>query len=115
MIIMPLMQRTVPVPSLAATTLAIAGVALASNMILRRSPSPPRRRGFAAPTWCDAPLVEQSTVTAARRLNRAAGTLAASVFADSCRALSRIVQKQSDGHAAHRLGAFHREQRPRHS
>jgi uncharacterized membrane protein YecN with MAPEG domain len=83
LIIMPLMQRTVPVPSLAAITLAIAGVALASNMILRRSPSPPRRRGFAAPTWRDAPLVEQSTVTAARRLNRAAGTLAASVFADS--------------------------------
>jgi hypothetical protein len=52
-------------------------------MILRRSPSPPRRRGFAAPTWRDAPLVEQSTVTAARWLNRAAGTLAASVFADS--------------------------------
>jgi hypothetical protein len=83
---MPLIKRTVPIPSLAAITLAVAGIALASDMILRRSPPrsrSPHRRAWAAPAWRAAPLTEQSTVTAARRLNRAAGALAASVFADS--------------------------------
>jgi hypothetical protein len=82
---MPSLQRNVPIPSLAAVALGIAGIVLASDVILQRSParSRPRRRGLVPPVLRGLPLAEQTTVTAARRLNRAAGTLAASVFADS--------------------------------
>ena len=83
---MPLIERNVPVPSVAAIALSVAGIAFASDMILRRSPlrsRPSRWRALAAPAWRDAPLTEQGTVTAARRLNRAAGVLAASVLVDS--------------------------------
>jgi hypothetical protein len=82
---MPSLQRNVPVPSLAAVALGIAGIVLASDVILQRSPARgrPRRRGLVPPVLRGLPLAEQTTVTAARRLNRAAGTLAASVFADS--------------------------------
>jgi hypothetical protein len=79
------LQRNVPIPSLAAVALGIAGIVLASDVILQRSPARgrPRRRGLVPPVLRGLPLAEQTTVTAARRLNRAAGTLAASVFADS--------------------------------
>lgn len=84
---MPLTQRNlpVPIPSLALVALSVAGIVLASDAALQRSPirGRPRRRGLVPPVLRDLPLAEQSTVTAARRLNRAAGTLAASVFADS--------------------------------
>jgi len=82
---MSLAQRNVPVPSLAALVLSVAGIVLASDVMLRRSPARgrPRLRGLTPPVLRDIPLAEQATVTAARRLNRAAGTLAASVFADS--------------------------------
>jgi hypothetical protein len=82
---MPSLQRNVPIPSLAAVALGIAGIVLASDVILQRSPARgrPRRRGLVPPVLRGLPLAEQATVTAARRLNRAAGTLAASVFADS--------------------------------
>jgi hypothetical protein len=82
---MPSLQRNVPVSSLAAVALGIAGIVLASDVILQRSPARrrPRRRGLVPPVLRGLPLAEQTTVTAARRLNRAAGTLAASVFADS--------------------------------
>ena len=85
-IAMPTVQRNVPVPSLALIALSVAGIALASDVILQRPPKGSgrtRRRGFVPPVLRNAPPAEQATVTAARRLNRAAGTLAASVLADS--------------------------------
>ena len=82
---MSLAQRNVPVPSLAVIALAVAGIALASDVILQRSAvrGRPRQPGLVPPVLRDTPLAQRATVTAARRLNRAAGTLAASVFADS--------------------------------
>ena len=82
---MPLNQRDFPVPSIAAIALGLAGIALVSDFILQ-GPSAGgrgRRHVLLPPVLRTAPFTEPATVTAARRLNRAAGTLAASVFADS--------------------------------
>ena len=83
---MPLPQRDISIPSFGAIALGIAGIAIASDLILRRPPSRsnafPGRR-LVPLGLLDKPTPGRATVAAARRLNRAAGTLAASVLADS--------------------------------
>ena len=83
---MPLPQRDISIPSFGAIALGIAGIALASDLVLQR----PLSRSNAFPgrrlvplVLRDKPTPGRATVTAARRLNRAAGTLAVSVLADS--------------------------------
>jgi hypothetical protein len=83
---MPLPQRDISLPNLGVLVLSIAGIALASDVLLQRplprsTPSP--QRGSAPRVLRDTPTPDRATVTAARRLNRAAGTLAVSVLADS--------------------------------
>ena len=85
---MPASQHNVSLPGLGLIALSIAGIALASDVILQRPasrPTPSRRRAraFVPPVLRDAPTADSATVVAARRLNRAAGTLAGSVLADS--------------------------------
>lgn len=82
---MALVQRDLSLPSLGAIALGIAGITLASDVILQQplARSPSRRRGLVPPVLRDKPSAEAATVTAARRLNRAAGALAVSVLADS--------------------------------
>ena len=83
---MPLPQRDISLPSLGVIALGIAGIALASDVILQRPlprSVPSRWRSLVPPVLRDVPTVDRATVTAARRLNRAAGTLAVSVLADS--------------------------------
>lgn len=79
-------RRDLSLPSLGIMALGIAGIALASDLILQQplAPSAPaRRRWLMPPVLRDTPRADRATVTAARRLNRAAGTLAISVLADS--------------------------------
>ena len=82
---MSLPQR-VSIPTFAAIALGIAGIALASDLLsqrpLSRSDAFPGRR-LVPPVLRGKATSGPATVTAARRLNRAAGTLAASVLADS--------------------------------
>jgi hypothetical protein len=70
----------------AGLTLGLAGLALGSELMRRPSNQSrialPKPRRLAAPSR-RAPPAQPATVKAARRLNRAAGTLAASVLADS--------------------------------
>ena len=77
---MPLPQRDISIPSFGAIALGIAGIALASDLLLQRplprSDAFPGRR-LVPPVLRDKPTSGRATVTAARRLNRAAGTLAA--------------------------------------
>jgi hypothetical protein len=82
---MPLPQR-VSISSFGAIVLGIAGIALASDLVLQRLLS--RSNAFQGQRLVpavlrDKPTSGRATVTAARRLNRAAGTLAVSVLADS--------------------------------
>ena len=79
------MQRDISLPGLGVIVLSIAGIALASAVILQRplSRSVPSCRRGSVPPLRDAPTAVRTTVVAARRLNRAAGTLAVSVLADS--------------------------------
>ena len=79
------MQRDISLPGLGVIALSIAGIALASAVILQRplSRSVPSCRRGSVPPLRDAPTAVRTTVVAARRLNRAAGTLAVSVLADS--------------------------------
>jgi hypothetical protein len=83
---MPLPQRDISNPGFGAIALGIAGIALASDLILQRplsrSNALPGRRLVPA-VLRDKPTSGRTTVTAARRLNRAAGTLAVSVLVDS--------------------------------
>ena len=83
---MPLHQREIWLPSLGIVALSIASIALASDVILQRPLSrsiPSHRLGLVPLVLRDAPAADRATVVAARRLNRAAGTLAVSVLADS--------------------------------
>jgi hypothetical protein len=81
---MSLPQR-ISIPSFDAIALGITGIALASDLVLQR----PLSGSNAFPVRRLAPLVlrgkptRRATVTAARRLNCAAGMLAVSVLADS--------------------------------
>jgi len=81
---MPLPQR-ISIPSFGTIALGIAGIAVASDLVLQRprfsSNAFPRRR-LVHRVLRDKPP-GRATMTAARRLNRAAGTLAVSVLADS--------------------------------
>lgn len=73
---MPLPQRDISLPSLGVIALGIAGIALASDVILQRPlprSVPSRWRSLVPPVLRDVPTVDRATVTAARRLNRAAG------------------------------------------
>lgn len=82
---MSLPQR-VSIPTFAAIALGIAGIAVASGLLSQRPPSrsdPCPGRRVVPPVLRGKPGSGRATVTAARRLNRAAGTLAASVLADS--------------------------------
>ena len=83
---MPSVRRDMSLPSLGTIALGIAGIALASDLILQQPlarSSPSRRRRYVPPALRDRPTADRATVTAARRLNRAAGTLAVSVLTDS--------------------------------
>lgn len=82
---MPFMPRDLSLPAAGATALGILGIAVASDVLLRWPQPRSVRLGRGS-----SPLVsrvdqtlDRATVTAAHRLNRAAGTLAASVLADS--------------------------------
>ena len=77
---MPLPQRDISMPSIGVIAISIAAIALASDLLLQR----PLRRSDASsgrrlvlPVLRDTTTIGRATVTAARRLNRAAGTLAA--------------------------------------
>ncbi|HEY3659446.1 MAG TPA: hypothetical protein VGL34_31100 [Steroidobacteraceae bacterium] len=74
-------KRSDSVPTLGYLALAAAAVAVGSNMLGGRNVS--RSRNLAAAAVRRHRLVNPATVIAARRLNRSAGTLAASVLADS--------------------------------
>ena len=83
---MPLPQRDISIPGVGVIALSIAGIALASDLILQRPLSRSDAsavRRFVPPVPRDKSSARHATVTAARRLNRAAGTLAVSVLADS--------------------------------
>jgi hypothetical protein len=83
---MPLAQRDISLPGLGTVALGIVCIALASGVVLQKPltrSAPSRRRGWVPPILRDAPTADRATVIAARRLNRAAGTLAVSVLADS--------------------------------
>jgi hypothetical protein len=83
---MPLRERDISISSLGAIALGIAGIALASDIVLQRRLSRSdalRGPRLVPPALRDKLTSGRATVTAARRLNRAAGTLAASVLADS--------------------------------
>ncbi len=82
---MALPSREISIPTLGFLALGLAACALASDAMLRPSPLglEPRKNGLPAPDFFKRPGPDRATVTAARRLNRAAGTLAASVLADS--------------------------------
>ena len=80
-------QRNIPLPSLGLFALTVAGFAIGSDLILQLSGAPitaarGRRRNL-SPVVRESLPAQRATVTAARRLNGAAGTLAASVLADS--------------------------------
>lgn len=77
---MPSGQRDLVFSTVSAIVLGIAGAAVASNVLKPRSPQNFRLQRYRA--W-DEPDLHAATVKAARRLNGAAGTLAASVLADS--------------------------------
>lgn len=83
---MPSAQRDISLAGVGLAALSVIGIAFASDLILQRplqKPALPRRRGLLPPVLRDSLTTDRATVTAARRLNRAAGTLAASVLADS--------------------------------
>jgi hypothetical protein len=83
---MPLPQPDISLQNLGVLALSIAGIALASDVLLQRPlprSTPSAQRGSAPRVLRDTPTPDRATVTAARRLNRAAGTLAVSVLADS--------------------------------
>ena len=94
---MPLPQREISMPNFGVVAISIAAIALASDLLLQR----PLRRSDASsgrrlvpPVLRDTTTIGRATVTAARRLNRAAGTLAAvRPRRQRYRALSRVVQK----------------------
>jgi len=82
---MNLPRRDISLPTLGPIALGAAVSVLASELL-----QPPRPRGvalrrsrFVPPVLRDPVYADRATVTAARRLNRAAGTLAVSVLADS--------------------------------
>ena len=83
---MPLPQREISMPNFGVVAISIAAIALASDLLLqrplRRSDASSGRR-FVPPVLRDTTTIGRATVTAARRLNRAAGTLALSVLGDS--------------------------------
>jgi hypothetical protein len=78
---MALSERNLFLPAAGAFVGAIAVAAIASDFVLR-SRSEPNSRLQPYSSWNE-PVLPAATVKAARRLNRAAGTLAASVLADS--------------------------------
>jgi hypothetical protein len=82
---MPLLQRDNSISSFGAVALSIAGILLVSDFISRRPlPRYDALTGRRVTSLLrDKSSVGPTTVTAARRLNRAAGTLAVSVLADS--------------------------------
>ena len=81
---MDLPQRNVSISTLGLIGLGVAGVALGSNLLRPQSGrNALRRPRTIAPVLRDWSVADCATVIAARRLNRAAGTLAASVLADS--------------------------------
>jgi hypothetical protein len=83
---MPLPQRDISLSSFGVLALSVAGIALALDLIVQESlprSAPSQRRGLVPPISRDTPTTDRATVVAARRLNRAAGTLALSVLADS--------------------------------
>lgn len=81
---MGLSQRNVSLPILGVIVLGVAGLALGSDLLRPRPGArAPLRRYALPPVLRDFPFDDRATVTAARRLNRAAGTLAVSVLADS--------------------------------
>jgi hypothetical protein len=82
---MDLLRRDRSLSTLGSAALGFAGVAIGLGFLSRRRPA---RDAFPThrlmPSGLrDRPYTERATVTAARRLNGAAGTLAASVLADS--------------------------------
>ena len=81
---MDLPRRDSSIPLLGLIALGVAGMALGSDL-MRAPKARPATRGYRLlpPALRDPPFADRATVTAARRLNRAAGTLAASVLADS--------------------------------
>jgi hypothetical protein len=77
-------QRIVPITTLGLVALSVAGIAIGSDLLRPRSGNRPVSKRQSLPSVLrDSPYHNCSTVTAARRLNRAAGTLATSVLADS--------------------------------
>jgi hypothetical protein len=81
---MDLPQRTVSLPTLGLITLGVAGFALGLDLLRSRPGADALRTSRSIPPVLrGSPFGDRPTVTAARRLNRAAGTLAASVLADS--------------------------------
>jgi hypothetical protein len=81
---MDLPRRDSSTPLLGLIALGVAGMALGSDL-MRAPKARPATRAYRLlpPALRDPPFADRATVTAARRLNRAAGTLAVSVLADS--------------------------------
>ena len=85
---MELERQTIAIPGLGLVALGVVGFVLGSSMLSRQSRRPPRLsplHGLAssAAALLSRPRKNPATVIAAQRLNRAAGTLALSVLADS--------------------------------